>query len=412
LKEDVAGVLSLNGIRVRLNEFTGRLTVSMHGEPEHPMEELDLAAIQIAIQDATRRPGRPGDAGQGGIPKVYAHILDACLTKLGAEDSYHPVRDYLDSLRWDGKLRLDHWLSQFMGADDTPYTQAVGRLTLEAAVKRVREPGCKFDECLVLVGPEGIGKSTVLRTLGEPWFSDSLPLGADPKETVERTNGVWICESAELIGNSPSKVHEIKAFLSRQEDGPFRAAYARTSSMRKRQFVPIATTNDAVFLHSTTGDRRFWPVRVHYMDAKGLDRDQLWAEANWRAMLGEPIRLDPRLWDEAQGGRPVGVGAATDRVGHDLPPRHLAPAGRECREGDRERRPAGSRDHGEDGVREESKAARRDADDLVRAQEPVPGTEHGADTRAGRGPAAGARPAGRLGVRRVTISLDSVDAEE
>lgn len=303
VKEDVAGVLSLNGIRVRLNEFTGRLTVSMHGEPEHPMEELDLAAIQIAIQDATRRPGRPGDAGQGGIPKVYAHILDACLTKLGAEDSYHPVRDYLDSLRWDGKLRLDHWLSQFMGADDTPYTQAVGRLTLEAAVKRVREPGCKFDECLVLVGPEGIGKSTVLRTLGEPWFSDSLPLGADPKETVERTNGVWICESAELIGNSPSKVHEIKAFLSRQEDGPFRAAYARTSSMRKRQFVPIATTNDAVFLHSTTGDRRFWPVRVHYMDAKGLDRDQLWAEANWRAMLGEPIRLDPRLWDEAQAER-------------------------------------------------------------------------------------------------------------
>jgi len=304
VKEDVAGVLSLNGIGVRLNEFTGRLSVTIGDGPEHPMEDLDLAAIQIAIQDATRKPGRPsGSVEQGGIPRVYANILDACLNKIGAENAYHPVRDYLDGLVWDGKLRLDHWLSKFMGADDTPYTRAVGRMTLEAAVKRVREPGCKFDECLVLVGPEGIGKSTVLRRLGEPWFSDSLPLGADPKETVERTNGVWICESAELIGNTPSKVHEIKAFLSRQEDGPFRAAYARASSMKKRQFVPIATTNDAVFLHSTTGDRRFWPVRVHYMDADGLDRDQLWAEANWRAMLGEPIRLDPQLWDEAQSQR-------------------------------------------------------------------------------------------------------------
>ncbi len=304
MKDDVEGVLLFNGIQVRLNEFTGRLSVAIGDGPEHPMEDLDLAAIQIAIQDATRRPGRPSEGGErGGIPRVYANILDACLQKIGAENAYHPVRDYLDSLQWDGKLRLDRWLSEFMGADDTPYTQAVGRMTLEAAVRRVYEPGCKFDECLVLVGPEGIGKSTVLRRLGEPWFSDSLPLGADPKETVERTNGVWICESAELIGNTPSKVHEIKAFLSRQEDGPFRAAYARHPTMKKRQFVPIATTNDAVFLHSTTGDRRFWPVKVHYMDAKGLDRDQLWAEAACRARLGEPIRLDTSLWDSAQAQR-------------------------------------------------------------------------------------------------------------
>jgi predicted P-loop ATPase len=154
----------------------------------------------------------------------------------------------------------------------------------------------------VLVGNEGIGKSSVLRTLGNPWFSDSLPLGADPKETVERTVGVWICESAELIGNSPAKVHEIKAFLSRQEDGPFRAAYGHNSTMRPRQFIPIATTNDAVFLHSTTGDRRFWPVKVHYMDT-GMDRDQLWAEAAWREGVEESIRLDTRLWEEAQSHR-------------------------------------------------------------------------------------------------------------
>lgn len=303
VKEDVAGVLTAAGIRVRYNEFTGCLAVAHRGEAEHAMDDMDRAAIQCAVQDATRKPGRPGAEPGPGIARVYSGILDAALMLIGKDNAFHPVRDYLDGLEWDGKLRLDHWLSQYMGADDTPYTQAVGRMTLLAAVKRVRQPGCKFDECLVLVGDEGIGKSTVLRALGSPWFSDSLPLGAGPKETVERTQGVWICESAELIGNSPSKVHEIKAFLSRQEDGPFRAAYGHNSVMRPRQFVPIATTNDAVFLHSTTGDRRFWPVKVHYMDAAGLDRDQLWAEANWRAIIGDPTRMGTDLWDVAQAQR-------------------------------------------------------------------------------------------------------------
>lgn len=299
VKDDVRGVLATKGIRIRYNEFTGVLVISHNGAAEHAMDDMDRAEIQCAIHDATRRPGRP--TGEG-IAKVYSGILDAALLLIGKENSFHPVRDYLDGLRWDGQLRLDRWLVRHMGADDDEYTRAVGRLVLVAAVRRVRQPGCKFDECLVLVGDEGIGKSSVLRTLGSPWFSDSLPLGADPKETVERTVGVWICESAELIGNSPAKVHEIKAFLSRQEDGPFRAAYGHNSTMRPRQFVPIATTNDAVFLHSTTGDRRFWPVKVHYMDAS-LDRDQLWAEAAWREAVGEPIRLETWLWDAAQSHR-------------------------------------------------------------------------------------------------------------
>lgn len=302
VKDDVAGVLAAAGIRIRYNEFTGMLAVSHGNGPEHTMDDMDRAAIQCAVQDATRRPGQPGGHAGPGIARVYSGILDACLALIGKDNAFHPVRDYLDALRWDGVPRLDRWLVRHMGAEDDAYTRAVGRLVMVAAVRRVRQPGCKFDECLVLVGDEGIGKSSVLRALGSPWFSDSLPLGADPKETVERTVGVWICESAELIGNSPAKVHEIKAFLSRQEDGPFRAAYGHNSTMRPRQFVPIATTNDAVFLHSTTGDRRFWPVKVRYMDA-ALDRDQLWAEAAWREGVGEAIRLEPELWDEAQAHR-------------------------------------------------------------------------------------------------------------
>jgi predicted P-loop ATPase len=303
--DDIRNVLAKRGIQIRFNEFTGVLMFGRDGLAEHPMDDLDRAEIQCAIHDATRKPGRPKKGADGtpeGIGRVYPNILEAAMLVIGREAAFHPVRDYLDWLQWDGQLRLDRWLSVHMGAEDTPYTRAVGRMVLEAACRRVRQPGCKFDECLVLVGAEGIGKSTVLRALGSPWFSDSLPLGAGPKETVERTTGVWICESAELIGNSPAKVHEIKAFLSRQEDGPFRAAYGHTSTMRPRQFVPIATTNDTVFLHSTTGDRRFWPVRVHFMDAD-IDRDQLWAEASWREKLGEPIRLAEGLWDDAQASR-------------------------------------------------------------------------------------------------------------
>jgi predicted P-loop ATPase len=153
----------------------------------------------------------------------------------------------------------------------------------------------------VLVGSEGIGKSSAVKTLAGEWFSDSLPLGASPKETAEQTNGVWLCESAELVGNSPAKIAEIKAFLSRFSDGPFRRAWGRESAQVPRQFVPIATTNDAAFLHSTTGDRRFWPVRVFGSDPKlEAVRDQLWAEAAEIEACGMSIRLPEEMWSTAR----------------------------------------------------------------------------------------------------------------
>ena len=283
--EDVEGALLGNGMVLMYNTFTSQIWVMMNGGKPAFFSEIERSLAQTALHNAR--------------VKAYSNVIDAAMLNIAVRNSFHPVREYLDGLKWDGVPRIDTWLIDHMGAKASPYVKAVGSIVLIAAVRRVRQPGCKFDECLVLVGPEGLGKSSTLYAFGHPWFSDSLPLGADPKETVERTTNVWICESAELIGNSPAKIAEIKAFLSRSDDGPFRAAYGRIPMNRPRQFVPIATTNDSVFLHSASGDRRFWPVEVYYAK-DNFDRNQLWAEATMREAAGESIRLDPSLWDMAK----------------------------------------------------------------------------------------------------------------
>jgi predicted P-loop ATPase len=155
---------------------------------------------------------------------------------------------------------------------------------------------------LVLRSPQGTGKSTALALLcpTADWFSDDLPLGADTKVAIERLQGRWIVEAAELTGMRTNKVEQLKAFLSRQVDRA-RMAYGRITSEVPRQCIFIGTTNSERFLRDSTGDRRFWPVAVGEFDLVGLkrDRDQLWAEAAHREAQGETIRLDPSLYPAA-----------------------------------------------------------------------------------------------------------------
>lgn len=269
--------------------FADKRFVTRDGEAR---EFADDILLGLWDEMATKLNLRPGTDMVFNIASVIAN-----------EHPVHPVRDYLDSLKWDGTPRVERWLTTYFGADDTPYTRAVGRLFLTAAVRRVRQPGCKFDELPILESDQGRGKSEGFAALcpKSEWFSDSVPLGADAKQVIEATRGVWLVEIAELHGRGKREVDHIKANLSRQVDGPVRLAYARIPVSVPRQFVQIGTTNSDAYLQDTTGNRRFWPVETGDVDAAGLrrDRNEIWAEAAAIEASGASIRLDPSLWKEA-----------------------------------------------------------------------------------------------------------------
>lgn len=225
-------------------------------------------------------------------------------TVVANENAYHPVREYLDGLVWDGTERLDTLLVRYMGAEDTPYTRAVTRKWMTAAVKRMYQPGCKFDAMLVLVGAQGIGKSRLAAILSRGWFTDSLTC-MDGKEAYEAIRGSWIIEVAELAAARRSEQEAQKKFISSQVD-TYRPAYGRNVVSLPRQCVFYGSTNDMEPLKDDTGARRYWPVLcagVNHGQHIGLEEevDQLWAEAVVRYRAGETLWLDDQaVAEEAQ----------------------------------------------------------------------------------------------------------------
>lgn len=225
-------------------------------------------------------------------------------TVVANENAYHPVREYLDGLCWDGTERLDTLLVRYMGAEDTPYTRAVTRKWMTAAVKRMYQPGCKFDAMLVLVGAQGIGKSRLAAILSRGWFTDSLTC-MDGKEAYEAIRGSWIIEVAELAAARRSEQEAQKKFISSQVD-TYRPAYGRNVVSLPRQCVFYGSTNDMEPLKDDTGARRYWPVLcagVNHGQHIGLEEevDQLWAEAVVRYRAGETLWLDDQaVAEEAQ----------------------------------------------------------------------------------------------------------------
>lgn len=232
----------------------------------------------------------------------YSYFMKVVMDNI-RKNEVHPVKDYLNSLNWDGKSRIDKWLTEYGKAEDSSYVRAVSSIILIAAVRRVRHPGCKFDEMLIIESDQGKNKSTALYELcpNPAWLSDDLPLGASSKETIERTSGCWIVEAQELFGRK-REAERLKSFLSRRKDGPVRLAYERLPVEVLRQFVIIGTTNPSLYLKDPTGNRRFWPVLVEKFDVEAIrrDRDQLWAEAAHREAAGDSIRLSPSLYGDAQ----------------------------------------------------------------------------------------------------------------
>ena len=216
------------------------------------------------------------------------------ITRIADERAYHPIREYLDSLPvWDGIRRVDTLLIDYLGAADSAYTRAVTAKTLIAAIARVKQPGCKFDNILVLNGPQGVGKSTLISKLGGEWYSDSLSLNdTKDKTAAEKLQGYWIMEIGELAGMRKTDVETLKAFISRQND-IYRGAYGMRTYPHNRQCIFIGTTNAADgFLRDITGNRRFWPVdvdrgRMAPWSLTEAEIGQIWAEALERYEKGE-----------------------------------------------------------------------------------------------------------------------------
>lgn len=238
----------------------------------------------------------------------HATIMRDVLLATASTRAFHPVRDYLNHLPpWDGIPRIDTLLVDVLGAPDTPYVHAVTRKTFVAAVRRTWRPGTKFDHVLTLVGPQGIGKSTIFARLGGQWFSDSLSISdmKNGKDAAEKLDGNLIVEVSELAGIRKVDTETIKAFVSRNDD-KYRAAYARAVESHPRQSIIVATTNAIEgFLRDPSGNRRWWAVpvtgggRIKAHDLDDATVDQIWAEAKHYEAAGEKLFLTGEVAEAA-----------------------------------------------------------------------------------------------------------------
>ena len=223
---------------------------------------------------------------------VSVDITGQAVQSVARDRCFHPVREYLDSIRWDETRRIDTWLSLYLGAETNDYTAAVGERWLISAVARIFEPGAKVDCCMILEGPQGMKKSTALKTIAGEWFTDEMAdLGS--KDSAMQTRGTWIIELAELDSISRGDVGRIKSFMSRTTDR-FRPPYGKRLIESPRQCVFAGSVNHSTYLRDETGGRRFWPVACTgiMIDALARDRNQLWAEAVVRYRSGARWWLD------------------------------------------------------------------------------------------------------------------------
>lgn len=283
---NVTHAIELLGHKLSFNEFAGKLLVD-----GMPLEDREVNNMLTRIE--IEHHFQP--------PEQY---FERIVKFVAWQNPFHPVKQYLDSLTWDGVPRIDTWLITAAAVDDSEYARAVSSIMLIAGVRRIRQPGCKYDEMVIFEDPtQGTDKSSAVQALcpDPKWFSDDLPLNIDSKQMIEKTLGKWIIEASDLAGRRRAEVEQLKATLSRGTDGPARLAYAHFPVERQRHFIVVGTTNGRAYLLDIN-NRRFWPLSINKrFDVAWIkaNRDQLWAEAAHREAQGESIRLPERLWPAA-----------------------------------------------------------------------------------------------------------------
>jgi predicted P-loop ATPase len=277
---------------LRYNEFADAIAVSaaLPWEKtftgERALNDTDITALRQWIE-----------RGEIGVAASKDNAYDA-VDLQAKRFRFHPVRDYLQSLKWDGVPRIEGWLTKYAGVAESPYVRQVGAKTLIACVARIQVPGCKVDTMLILEGQQGAKKGTAIRVLAKGWGSD---MDADPgsKDFTLSTRGAWLVELPELHSFSRAEANQFKSIMSRGVDR-VRDPYGRLPKDVPRQFVFFGTTNDESYLKDETGHRRFWPVKCEgKIDIEGLEPvvDQLWAEAKHRYDSGEQWWLDDETED-------------------------------------------------------------------------------------------------------------------
>ncbi|MFB9979448.1 VapE domain-containing protein [Mesorhizobium kowhaii] len=241
-----------------------------------PITDSDISIVQDRLQHA-------------GLSQLSRDVVYQAVTHRAHECRFHPIRDWLDSLEWDGTERLPSLFPVYLGADASAYTAAIGRMFLISMVARIYRPGCKADHLPVLEGKQGTMKSSACRVLGGEWFSDALPDISTGKEASQHLRGKWLIEVAEMHAMGKAEATMLKSFISRDTER-YRPSYGRAEVMEPRQCIFVGTTNQSAYLRDPTGGRRFWPVKTGRIDVDALasDRDHLFAEAVARFHRNEP----------------------------------------------------------------------------------------------------------------------------
>jgi predicted P-loop ATPase len=275
-----------------------------------PITDDDVASIQSYIQRL-------------GI-KIGKDVAHQAVDYRARECAYHPVRDYLASLVWDGTPRLETLFIIYFGTEDTPYIRGIAPLYFKAMVSRILNPGCKADYMIVLEGRQGILKSTACSVLGGDWFSDSLPEIGNGKDASQHLRGKWLIEVPEMHAMAKAETSRLKAFITRPTER-YRPSYGRKEVVEPRQCIFIGTTNQYTYLRDETGGRRFWPVRCGDVDVNALrlDRDQIFAEAVHRVQQGEPCWPDREF--EQQHIKPEQDARYEGDLWHDIVAVYVAP---------------------------------------------------------------------------------------